>query len=85
MAHRIARTLGLALAGAMVVLATPLMSDAACLARASGVCVHPGAACHPPQPGACQTVARPIPGPARARLSLQDARKADPAALGSSD
>ena len=62
MARRSVQTLGLALAAALFVLAAPAVSDAACRARASGVCVHPGAACHPPRPGACQTVARPIPG-----------------------
>ncbi|HXQ16427.1 MAG TPA: hypothetical protein VN814_17555 [Caulobacteraceae bacterium] len=61
MEHRSVQTLGLALAAALFVLAAPAVSDAACRAKPNGVCVHPGAACHPPRPGACQTVGRPTP------------------------
>jgi hypothetical protein len=62
MAHRRLGSLSLALAAALITLAAPAVSDASgCRARHNGVCAHPGAACHPPRPGACQTVARPTP------------------------
>jgi hypothetical protein len=61
MARRCFKPLSLAFATALLALSGPTASDAACRAKPNGVCVHAGAACHPPRPGACQTVARPTP------------------------
>jgi len=61
MDHRSVKTLGLALAAGLFVLAASSASDAACRSKPNGACVRPGAPCHPPARGVCRNVARPTP------------------------